>query len=118
MIEEEKLIKKFQGIQAYIRHLAKEEHDRKEIEHLKEFAKYILSTPLEERQKEFRKRMRGEQKMWMFDDDITWCASDCDNTVCFRHPSNRQKTTDGPDIYTAGYLKDTEYCPLWKGEEK
>ena len=59
--------------------------------------------------------------MWMFDfdDDITWCSSECDYTVCFRHPENRRKPKEGEiNVFTCALLKDTEYCPLWKGEEK
>ena len=51
---------------------------------------------------------------WM-EDDICWCAnsnlnehSPCPHTECFRHLSNRHYT----GVFTMGYLKDTESCPL------
>ena len=51
--------------------------------------------------------------MWIFDNDITYCMDECDNTLCMRH----RKNIKPGDIYSASYLKDTEYCPLFeKGE--
>lgn len=48
------------------------------------------------------------------DDDICWCMSECDNTECFRHVTNKHPETK---IFTAAYLKDTDVCPLKeKGE--
>ena len=46
-----------------------------------------------------------------FLDDFCYCMSECDHTECFRHHSH-----SGPGIHTMGLLKDTEYCPLEKGE--
>lgn len=45
---------------------------------------------------------------WMHD-DICWCGSECDNTECERHLSNRISKTG---IYTMAELKNTNYCPL------
>ena len=44
-------------------------------------------------------------------DDITFCASECDNKSCFRHPSNI-KDPDG--LHSFAYLKGTEE---WCGKE-
>ena len=49
-----------------------------------------------------------------FHDDITWCGSECDNTECFRHLSNR-RNKEG--YFTMSYLKDTELCPLMNNDE-
>lgn len=46
----------------------------------------------------------------MFHDDITWCMSDCSNTACERHPSNRLSQTG---LFSAALLKDTIMCPLY-----
>lgn len=48
---------------------------------------------------------------WLFEDDICYCMSECDHTECFRHNSH-----SGSGIHTMGLLKNTEYCPLEKGE--
>ena len=51
--------------------------------------------------------------MWLFENDITFCMSECDNTECMRHRSHVKPG----DIYSASYLKETEYCPLFKKGE-
>ena len=62
--------------------------------------------------------------MSWIDDDICWCGCSaevegydyCSNKECFRHISNRKHHSQ-PDIYTVGMLKDTEYCPGYKGDD-
>lgn len=42
-------------------------------------------------------------------EDITFCASECKRTKCFRHPSHiRQYWRD----HSFAYLKGTVYCEL------
>ena len=42
-------------------------------------------------------------------DDITWCGSDCDNTECFRHPSNMM-VKEGVHSF-ADFIESKE-CPV------
>lgn len=44
----------------------------------------------------------------LFSDDITFCASECDNEECMRHPSNI-KEKEFPHSYAL--FKGTETCP-------
>ena len=50
-----------------------------------------------------------------FIDDITFCASECDHTECFRHRSN-VKYPKYP--HSVGYLKGTELCCLEVADEQ
>ena len=45
-------------------------------------------------------------KDW-FDDDITFCMSECDNKECYRHPSNIK---DRSIPHSFALLKDTDLC--------
>ena len=45
--------------------------------------------------------------------DITFCAEDCNNRMCFRHPSNISKVP-----HTFAYLKGTEACPMRNQEQR
>lgn len=45
---------------------------------------------------------------WMHD-DITWCASECDNAECFRHPSNIRAKNN---IHSFADFKHSNECPL------
>ena len=42
-------------------------------------------------------------------DDITWCSSDCDNRLCFRHPSNMRNKSG---VHSYADFKDEGECPL------
>lgn len=53
-----------------------------------------------------------EKTSWMHD-DICWCMNECGNTKCERHTSNRAQKVG---MFTAAYLKGTEYCPLKENE--
>lgn len=55
---------------------------------------------------------------FLFDDDICWCANECDNLNCFRNLKNRKRQAVDHDVYTAAYLKDTECCPSIENLEK
>lgn len=59
---------------------------------------------------------RPRNKNWhtWIDEDICWCGDSdvCDNIDCFRHTYNQP----GPGVYTMSYLRNTELCPLVKGE--
>ena len=43
----------------------------------------------------------------LFEDDITFCMSDCDNTKCFRHESN-VRMPQYP--HSVAYLFGTDLC--------
>ena len=44
-----------------------------------------------------------------FNDDITFCGSPCDNTSCFRHPSNCKH----PELpHSVSVFMGTGICPL------
>lgn len=45
--------------------------------------------------------------------DITFCAEDCNNRMCFSHPSNISKVP-----HTFAYLKGTEACPMRNQEQR
>lgn len=44
-------------------------------------------------------------------DDITFCASECNNKKCFRHSSNIQKPRYP---HSFAMFKNTDTCPLYK----
>lgn len=44
-----------------------------------------------------------------FQDDITWCSSDCNNTDCYRHPSNM---VDKEGLHSFADFKGTDVCPM------
>lgn len=44
-------------------------------------------------------------------DDITWCASKCDNKECFRHDSNMRNKIG---LHSYAEFKGTDTCPLTK----
>lgn len=43
----------------------------------------------------------------MANQDITFCADECNKTSCYRHPSN---IIDKTIPHSFAYLKDTPYC--------
>ena len=46
-------------------------------------------------------------------DDITWCASECNNKECFRHTSNM---TNKDGIHSFADFKGTYDCPMKEGK--
>jgi len=46
-------------------------------------------------------------------DDITWCASKCSATNCFRHPTNMKNKAG---LHSYAEFKNTEHCPFSKVE--
>ena len=46
-------------------------------------------------------------------DDITWCASKCSATNCFRHPTNMKHKAG---LHSYAEFKNTEDCPFSRAE--
>lgn len=50
-----------------------------------------------------------------YSQDITWCASGCDDTKCFRHPSHIMNRTIP---HSFAYFEGTEDCYKYESESK
>jgi hypothetical protein len=53
--------------------------------------------------------------MLFFEDDITYCLSECDQEDRFRHAGN---IADKCRPISYAYLKGTDFCPLTRASEK